>query len=79
MLAAARPTAVNLVWALEEMRADPSPERARALHRAEVERCKRMAAHAAELLAPGTRALTHCNAGGLAFRTRSSPTRPPPR
>jgi methylthioribose-1-phosphate isomerase len=25
-----------------------------------------MAAHAAELLAPGTRALTHCNAGGLA-------------
>jgi methylthioribose-1-phosphate isomerase len=25
-----------------------------------------MAAHAAELFAPGTRALTHCNAGGLA-------------
>ena len=25
-----------------------------------------MAAHAADLLAPGTRALTHCNAGGLA-------------
>ena len=25
-----------------------------------------MAAHAAELLGPGTRALTHCNAGGLA-------------
>jgi len=25
-----------------------------------------MAAHAARLLAPGTRALTHCNAGGLA-------------
>ena len=25
-----------------------------------------MAAHAAELLEPGTRALTHCNAGGLA-------------
>ena len=25
-----------------------------------------MAAHAAALLAPGTRALTHCNAGGLA-------------
>src|SRR6266571_2152270 len=41
-------------------------ERARALHREEVERCRRMAAHAAELLAPGTRALTHCNAGGLA-------------
>ena len=25
-----------------------------------------MAAHAAELFAPGTRVLTHCNAGGLA-------------
>jgi methylthioribose-1-phosphate isomerase len=36
------------------------------LHREEVERCRRMAAHAAELFAPGTRALTHCNAGGLA-------------
>ncbi|MGH3050854.1 MAG: S-methyl-5-thioribose-1-phosphate isomerase, partial [Gaiellaceae bacterium] len=41
-------------------------ERARALHDEEVERCRRMAAHAAELFRPGTRALTHCNAGGLA-------------
>jgi methylthioribose-1-phosphate isomerase len=65
-LAAARPTAVNLSWALEQMRGDPTPARARALHRGEVERCRRMAAHAAELFAPGTRALTHCNAGGLA-------------
>jgi methylthioribose-1-phosphate isomerase len=65
-LAASRPTAVNLAWALAEMRADPTPERARALHAEEVERCKRMAAHAAELFASGTRALTHCNAGGLA-------------
>src|SRR5207248_10961676 len=32
----------------------------------EVGRCRAMAAHAATLLAPGTRALTHCNAGGLA-------------
>ena len=65
-LAASRPTAVNLAWALEQMRADPTPERARALHAEEVDRCRRMAAHAAELFAPGTRALTHCNAGGLA-------------
>src|ERR687887_2880419 len=28
-LAASRPTAVNLAWALEQMRADPTPERAR--------------------------------------------------
>jgi methylthioribose-1-phosphate isomerase len=65
-LAASRPTAVNLAWALAEMRADPTPAHARALHAEEVERCKRMAAHAAELFASGTRALTHCNAGGLA-------------
>jgi methylthioribose-1-phosphate isomerase len=65
-LAASRPTAVNLVWALEQMRDDPTPEHARALHDDEVERCHRMAAHAAELFGPRTRALTHCNAGGLA-------------
>jgi methylthioribose-1-phosphate isomerase len=66
VLAASRPTAVNLFWALAQMREDPTPARARALHREEVERCKRMAAHAADLFGPGTRALTHCNAGGLA-------------
>jgi methylthioribose-1-phosphate isomerase len=66
LLAAARPTAVNLVWALERMREEPTAERARALHDEEVERCRRMAAHAASLFGPGTRALTHCNAGGLA-------------
>jgi methylthioribose-1-phosphate isomerase len=65
-LAAARPTAVNLVWALEQVRAEPTPEQARALHAEEVARCRAMAAHAAELFGPGTRALTHCNAGGLA-------------
>jgi methylthioribose-1-phosphate isomerase len=65
-LAAARPTAVNLAWALDQMRDDPTPERARALHDDEVERCRVMASHAAELFAPGTSALTHCNAGGLA-------------
>jgi methylthioribose-1-phosphate isomerase len=65
-LAAARPTAVNLSWALEQLREEPTVERARALHQEEVERCRAMAAHAAELFGPGTRALTHCNAGGLA-------------
>ena len=66
VLASSRPTAVNLPWALAQMRDDPTPERARALHEEEVGRCRRMAAHAAELFRPGTRALTHCNAGGLA-------------
>jgi len=67
VLAASRPTAVNLTWALGEVRAAADvAERAREIHRQEVERCLRMARHAAELLDPGTRALTHCNTGGLA-------------
>jgi methylthioribose-1-phosphate isomerase len=66
VLRASRPTAVNLAWALDEMAGDPSPEHARSIHSAEVERCRQMASHTADLLVPGTRALTHCNAGGLA-------------
>ena len=66
VLLASRPTAANLAWALTEMRDDPSYEHARAIHADEVDRCRRMAAHAAALMAPRTRALTHCNAGGLA-------------
>ena len=66
VLASSRPTAVNLAWALGAMRADPTPERARAIHEAEVGRCRRMAAHAASLLRPGSSVLTHCNTGGLA-------------
>jgi methylthioribose-1-phosphate isomerase len=68
ILVTSRSTAVNLAWALGEMgrwAGDPA-ERAREIHREEVERCRRMAEHAAMLLEPGTRALTHCNAGGLA-------------
>jgi methylthioribose-1-phosphate isomerase len=67
-LAASRPTAVNLEWALDEMRrwdGDPA-ERARTIHHDEVERCHLMAGHAADLFQPASRALTHCNAGGLA-------------
>ena len=66
VLRSSRPTAVNLGWALDTMREAPSFVHARQLHADEVERCRQMAAHAAGLFAPGTRALTHCNAGGLA-------------
>jgi methylthioribose-1-phosphate isomerase len=66
VLAGSRPTAVNLFHALDALAAEPTAAAARAYHEAEVERCRRMAAHAAELFVPGTRALTHCNAGGLA-------------
>jgi len=66
VLASTRPTAVNLRWALEEMRGDPTRDHALAIHRAEVERCRRMASHAAGLLGAGSRVYTHCNTGGLA-------------
>jgi methylthioribose-1-phosphate isomerase len=66
VLREARPTAVNLGWALDRMVGEPTAEHARRLHADEVARCRQMAAHAAELFAPGARALTHCNAGGLA-------------
>jgi methylthioribose-1-phosphate isomerase len=71
-LASSRPTAVNLRWALDELRDDPTPERARALHEEEVERCRRMGRHALELFraratqASPLRVLTHCNTGALA-------------
>jgi methylthioribose-1-phosphate isomerase len=66
VLAASRPTAVNLRWALDELRDDPTPERARALHEAEVGRCRRMGEHATELVPRRARLLTHCNTGALA-------------
>ena len=67
LLRSTRPTAVNLAWALEQCRdaADPL-EAARRLHREQDEADRRLAALGAELFGPGTRALTHCNAGALA-------------
>jgi methylthioribose-1-phosphate isomerase len=70
-LLAARPTAVNLPWAIAEMRrsgSDPHTlaERSRELHRLEVERCVAMGEHAVGLFESGSRVLTHCNTGALA-------------
>ena len=67
VLASSRPTAVNLEWALREVRGSDDPAaRARELHAEEVERCRQMSAHAAGLVGEGSRALTHCNTGALA-------------
>ena len=78
-LLATRPTAVNLRWAVAEMRAewercvDDVPGCAdRLLARAQeildddIDRCLRIGMHGAALLAPGVCVLTHCNAGALA-------------
>ncbi len=65
-LASARPTAVNLRWAVERAlrSGDPLGE-ARRIHREEVERCRAIARHGAPLLRPGP-AITICNTGTLA-------------
>ncbi len=79
-LRAARPTAVNLAWALDRMaravtdlasldhatRTEKVAAEARSIHKAEVEACKRIGASGAELIPDGAVVLTHCNAGALA-------------
>jgi methylthioribose-1-phosphate isomerase len=79
-LAASRPTAVNLFWALERMRgiveaagrAQPPDIAARLLDEAhriaseDVAANRAMGAHGAALIADGARVFTHCNAGALA-------------
>ena len=78
-LAAARPTAVNLSWAVGQMRdvaraphadanvlRDALQARAHELHEHEVERCRQIGDHGANLLRAGAQVLTHCNAGALA-------------
>ena len=70
-LAATRPTAVNLFWAIERMKrlgtSDPDLLEAEALaiHREDIASCLAIGEHGATLLPEGT-VLTHCNAGALA-------------
>jgi len=78
-LLATRPTAVNLAWAVAEMRreweecaaAPPACamrllRRAQAIHDDDIHRCLRIGAHGAALFSAGDSILTHCNAGALA-------------
>ena len=63
----ARPTAVNLAWAMDRMKraADPMAE-AQAIFAEDVCLCEAMAGHGAALIQDGEGILTHCNTGGLA-------------
>ena len=66
-LRAARPTAVNLAWAVDRMlRAKGSVSEAEAIFRQDVEANRRIGRFGAELLASRATVLTHCNAGALA-------------
>ena len=81
-LAETRPTAVNLFWAIDEVRNvyndlaaknTPIPEikaavvaKARRMYDEDIAACKAMGAHGAALLPQEGTVLTHCNAGALA-------------
>ncbi len=82
MMAATRPTAVNLFWAIDRMKrvfaeaahagqsadeiADRLEQEARAIHDEDVASCRAMGAAGAAVVPDGARVLTHCNAGALA-------------
>ena len=82
LLAATRPTAVNLFWAIERMKrafsegalSGESVEQLRARLRTEADRihdddvasCRAIGAHGAALVPQEANILTHCNAGALA-------------
>jgi len=73
-LANARPTAVNLVWALNRLRplVDEGADfefvaaAAEAIHAEDIETNRRLAQLGSEHLKTGARVLTHCNTGPLA-------------
>src|SRR6476661_454087 len=82
LMAATRPTAVNLFWAIDRMKrafadgaqAGESPDEivarlhreAKAIHDEDVANCRTMGGYGAEMVKDGARVLTHCNAGALA-------------
>ncbi len=80
VLAASRPTAVNLFWAIERMRqchaqsrdasveaaAKALLELAQEIYGDDIEINRAIGRHGAPLIADGARVMTHCNAGALA-------------
>jgi methylthioribose-1-phosphate isomerase len=80
VLAASRPTPVNLFWAIARMRechaqtgngstqtaAAALLELARQIHADDIEICRAIGRHGAPLIADAARIMTHCNAGALA-------------
>ncbi len=82
LLGRTRPTAVNLFWAIERMKAcaeqsfsaqlsvlemrERLTREAQAIADEDVDACMRMGHYGAELIADGDTLLTHCNAGALA-------------
>src|SRR5437867_8417754 len=82
LMAATRPTAVNLFWAIERMKRtfaaaaqagesvaqikDRLDKEAQAIHDEDVASCRALGGFGAEIVPAEARVLTHCNAGALA-------------
>src|SRR5580765_3810186 len=82
LMAATRPTAVNLFWAIDRMKRtfaaaakagesvdqikDRLDREAEAIHDEDLQSCRDMGRFGAEVVPPNARILTHCNAGALA-------------
>jgi methylthioribose-1-phosphate isomerase len=72
LLKGARPTAVNLAWAVDRMMNVPGRSaaalraEAEAIDREDVASCRAIGRHGAALLGAQSTVLTHCNAGALA-------------
>ena len=82
LMAATRPTAVNLFWAIERMKRtfaaaaqagesvaqikDRLDNEAQAIHDDDVASCRALGGYGAEIVPAEARVLTHCNAGALA-------------
>ena len=83
-LKSARPTAVNLAWAIERLikrwGKDPEPkalvDEARTIHAEDAAICEAIGNHGAPLIQPGNGILTHCNAGSLAVSRLGTATAP---
>ncbi len=80
-LVAARPTAVNLAWAVDQVRA--GMERGRAaidtaleIHADDIAMCRAIGEAGRQLIEPGCHVLTHCNAGALAVSALGTATAP---
>ena len=83
-LISARPTAVNLAWAVKRLLALPASAMNYAGFKAEAERihaediaiCKRIGEFGQHLIKPNFGVLTHCNAGSLAVSAYGTATAP---
>ena len=83
-LKSARPTAVNLAWAVDQLVAhgtqDPSyaalKQAAQRIHADDIAMCDAIGEHGQRLITANSRVLTHCNAGSLATSGIGTATAP---